>query len=70
MFNMARDAFQNVKTLVTNSAISISLRKTVLKTYIWSTVLYGCELRTLIKISEEKLEAVEMWFLRRMLKSS
>ena len=36
--------------------------------YIWSTLLYGSETWTLTKIRTKKLQAFEMWMLRRMLK--
>ena len=68
--NMAKNAFQKIKSLVTNRAISMGLRKRFLKTYVWSTLLYGCEAWTISKKLEEKLEAVEMWLLRRMMRIS
>ena len=40
----------------------------VLKCYVWATLLYGCETWTVKKKMEEKIEAAEMWFLRRMLR--
>ena len=67
---MAKDAFQKIKSLVTNRAISMGLRKRFLKTYVWSTLLYGCEAWTISKKLEEKLEAVEMWLLRMMMRIS
>ena len=42
----------------------------VLKCYVWSTLLYGCECWTITKDSENKIEATEMWFLRRLLRVS
>ena len=42
----------------------------VLKGYVWSTLLYGCECWTITKDNENKLEAAEMWFLRRLLRIS
>ena len=68
--NRAKDAFKKIKSLVTNTAISLGLRKRFLKTYVWSTLLHGCEAWTISKVLEEKLEAVEMWLLRRMLRIS
>ena len=38
--------------------------------YIWSILLYGAESWTLSKKMEEKLQAMEMWIWRRMLKIS
>ena len=42
----------------------------ILKTYIWSVLLYGCECWTINKVMERKLEAAEMWFIRRMMRIS
>ena len=42
----------------------------VLKTYVWSILLYGCESWTITTETRKKLEAVEMWFFRRMLRIS
>ena len=39
-----------------------------LKTYVWSTLTYGCETWTLNKEALDKLEAFEMWTIRRMLR--
>ena len=41
-----------------------------MKTYVWSVLLYGCECWTLNKEIVKKLEAVEMWFIRRMMRIS
>ena len=53
--NMAKKAFQKIKSLVTNRAIPMGLRKRFLKTYVWSTLLYGCEAWTISNKLEEKL---------------
>ena len=42
----------------------------MLKTYIWSTMLYGAETWTISKLMEKRLQAAEMWFYRRMLRIS
>ena len=42
-----------------------------LKTYVWSTLTNGCECWTIITSDiEKKIEAAEMWFIRRMLRIS
>ena len=42
----------------------------VLKTYVWSTLTYRCECWTIRGDIEKKIEAAEMWFIRRMLRIS
>ena len=36
----------------------------------WSTLTYGCECWTITSDIEKKIEAAEMWFIRRMLRIS
>ena len=68
--NMAKNAFHKIKSLVTNRATSMGLRKAFLKTYVWVTILYGCEAWVNSLNLEEKLETVEIWLLRRMMRLS
>ena len=51
-----------------NGKLSIEIRKRAAKTFIWSTLLYGSETWTVGGKMQEKLEAVEMWMWRRILK--
>ena len=62
--------FQKMKIVLTNSHISIQTRKRTLECYIEPILTYGCESWTISKQAQKKLEAVEMWFLRRMMKIS
>ena len=39
-----------------------------MKCYVWSTMLYGCETWSISKVMRDRLEAAEMWLLRRMLR--
>ena len=58
----------NIILTARNISITLSLR--VLKFYIWSTLLYGCETWTISGDMIKKLEALETWFYRRMLRIS
>ena len=66
----AKSNFQRMKTILTNKNISIQTRKRVLECYIEPILMYGCEAWTISKQTQKKLEATEMWFLRRMLRIS
>ncbi|GFO25146.1 RNA-directed DNA polymerase from mobile element jockey [Plakobranchus ocellatus] len=57
-----------MKTMVTNKHISIETRKRALQCYIEPVLIYGCEAWTISKQIQNRLEANEMWFLRRMLR--
>ena len=50
-----------------NRTISIHTKTRVLKRYVWSVLLYGSECWTINKEMKKRLEATEMWFLRRIL---
>lgn len=63
----AKKSFHNKRDLLV-SQIDLGLRKKLLKSYVWSTALYGCETWTVGKPEMKKLEAFEMWCYRRMLK--
>ena len=67
---LAKNAFNKIRNLVTNSKISMEIRKRFIKYYVWSVLLYGCETWTMSTTDEKKMEAVEMWCHRRMLKLS
>ena len=67
---IAKTAFRKMKNLLTNSRLSLQTRVRAIKTYVWSTLLYGCEAWTVSKAMEQRLEAVEMWCWRRMLRIS
>ena len=57
-----------MRGILTNMNLSRGIRLRVLKGYIWSGMIYGCESWTISKEMRKSLEATEMWFLRRMLR--
>ena len=65
---IAKTGFTSMKKVLCGRNISIPVRLRILKCYIWSTLLYGCETWTLSKGMIKKLETAEHWFLRRMLR--
>lgn len=66
----AKIAFNKKKRLFTSNNLNITLRKKLLKTFVWSVMLYGSETWTMGKPEHQKIEAFEMWCYRRMLKIS
>src|SRR6218665_2229066 len=46
--------------------VSIDTKKRIVRTLIFSTVLYGCEMWTVTKKMEKKINACEMWIWRKM----
>ena len=67
---IAKNSFNNMRNLLKNNRINVQTRVRALKTYIWSTLMYGAESWTINRAIKGKLEAVEMWFYRRMLRVS
>ena len=68
LIGIAKTAFTSMKKVLFGRNISMPVRLRILKCYIWSTLLYGCETWALIKGMMNNLEAAEHWFLRRMLR--
>ena len=65
---IARNAFINMSKVLTSRDISIETRKRVVKCYIWSTILYGVETWTISNSMGKKINALEMWIYRRVLR--
>ena len=65
----AKEAFAARKELLTKS-LRKSTKIKIVKTLVWTTLLYGSETWTLTKEDIRKLEALEMWLWRRMEKIS
>ena len=57
-----------MRGILTNMSLNSEIRLRILKIYIWSGMIYGCESWTFSKEIRPRLEATEMWFLRRMLR--
>ena len=59
---------REIKPFLTNNNITLKTRQKALQCYIQPILMYGCEAWTIDKQTQRRLEAVEMWFLRRMLR--
>ena len=64
----AKTTFQRLRPFLANNNISLTTREKALQCYIEPILMYGCEAWTINKQTQRKLEAAEMWFLRRMLR--
>ena len=65
---ISKEEFNKKRTVLTNSHISMPTKLRIMRCYIWSILLYGCETWTISGKMQKRLEATEMWYLRRMLK--
>ena len=61
---IARSSFTSLYKVLTPRQVSLDARIRLLKCYIWSTLLYGCETWTLSKTLEKRIEAFEIWTFR------
>jgi len=68
--SLAKDAFSRLRNILTDRKLSKKIKVRLLKAYVWSTLLYGCEAWTFTKETRRNIEAAEMWFYRRMLRIS
>jgi len=59
---ISKNIFHNIEKVLTSRAINMSTKLRLLKCYVWSTLLYGCESWTVSQRMKSKLEATEMWF--------
>ena len=67
---IVRASFQKMSTILKNRNISFLTRLRVLKTYVWSILLYKCETWTITVETKKSLKAAEMWFYRKMVRIS
>ena len=56
--------------ILTNKKVPFKTRFRVLRCYVWPVLLYACETWTLNFESKKLLESVEMWYLRKMERTS
>lgn len=66
----ARAVFNKMKSLYCDNSLNFKTRLRMVKCYVWSVLLYGAEAWTLKINTMNRLEAFEMWLLRRMLRIS
>lgn len=62
----AKCTFSELGNVLKNRTVSGKTKMNVLKCYVWSTLLYGCESWTLTADLRRRINAFEMWCLRRM----
>ena len=65
---MAKVALQKMKKLLCNSKVAMKIKLRVLECYVIPILIYSSECWTISENMKKKVEATELWFLRRMLK--
>lgn len=67
---MAKGRMIQLNNIWKDHSIPLDLKTKILKCLVWPVMLYGCESWTQRKEDDRKIEAAEMWFLRRLLRVS
>ena len=67
---IAKSAFTSMSKVLTSRYIHMTVRIKVLRCYVWSTLLYGCETWIISVAMQKKIDAFETWIYRRMLRIS
>ena len=67
---LAKDALNRLMPIMKERNISLNTKMRILKTYVWSVMLYGCESWTVNNEITNRFVAAEMWFFRRRLRIS
>lgn len=65
---MAKQKMLQLNNIWKDRGIPNQLKIQILKCLVWPVMLYGCEAWTLRKEEENKINAAEMWFYRRLLR--
>ena len=63
-----KQTFTKLKTILTNKRLLFKTRDRVLECYVYSILTYGCEVWTITRTIEKRIDATVMWFVSRMLK--
>ncbi|KAI5738724.1 hypothetical protein M8J77_010460 [Diaphorina citri] len=64
----AKIAFNKKAKIFESPNIDLEVRKNLIKSFVWSVLLYGCETWTISESEKKHLEAFEMWCYRKTLK--
>ena len=67
---LAKNAFNRLGHIFKDRKLSVNIKIRLLKTFVWSTLMYGCESWTFSSETQRNIAAAEMWFYRRMLRIS
>ena len=67
---MAKDAFVKLGSIIKNNKISMTTKIRMLNCYLFFILTYGSECWKMLKDMEKRIEAAEMWFLRKMMRIS
>ena len=65
---MTKATFGQLRKILTSLTTARAARHRVLKSNVWSVLLFGCDAWTISKERRRRFEATKMWFYIRMIK--
>ena len=66
---LGRKAMTNLNSLIKSRDITLPTQVCVIKAMVFPVVVYGCESWTIQKADHRRIDAFELWYLRRLLES-
>ena len=66
---LGRIAMTNLNSLIKSRDITLPTQVCVIKAMVFPVVVYGCESWTIQKADHRRIDAFELWYLRRLLES-
>ena len=66
--SQGKQTFIKLDNILTSSKLTFRTRFRILKSHVWSVMLYGCESWSVLIDLEKRLKSAELWCLRRMLR--
>ena len=64
---MGKAVFGQMRTILRNLGIDMQTKMRLLRTYVWSVMLFWCNSWTTSREMRKKIEAAEKYLIRRML---
>ena len=65
---LGRKVMTNLDSIFKNRDITLPTKVRLVKTMVFSVVIYGCEIRTIKKAECQRIDAFELWCWRRLLR--
>ena len=59
----------NLDSVLESRDIALPTKVCVVKAMVFSVVMYGCESWTIKKVKHQRIDAFELWYWRRLLRS-
>ena len=68
LFLLGRRVMTNLDSILKSRNITLLTKVHLVKTMVFPVVMYGCESWTIKKVEHQRMDAVELWCWRRLLK--